>query len=234
MQQINYYLTTYHPYKPLLMYIKESGLSDRMYLQTAWNLINDSYYSDVCFQHPPHLIALAAIYMTGMSYGSPQSPSLSSGRSNMLQASNSNTPPSTSGTVDSRLKISLPFNISQKQPSSDEKIRKWFDQLNVHMKPIGQIVQQLVDTYQSLKTLEMDVAPILLRVRNWAKSGKWKPHVSNTNVISPSPMSPPNQTQPIPSPQTAIYNPHSSAPQVPLLPNISGRPLSYPTGFRKS
>ncbi|KAF8189735.1 cyclin-like protein [Pholiota molesta] len=33
-------------------------------LQTAWSIINDTYRSQLCLLHPPHLIAIAAIYLT--------------------------------------------------------------------------------------------------------------------------------------------------------------------------
>ncbi|TFK63986.1 cyclin-like protein [Pluteus cervinus] len=33
-------------------------------LQTAWFIINDTYRSDLCLLYPPHLIAIAAIYLT--------------------------------------------------------------------------------------------------------------------------------------------------------------------------
>ncbi|KIM42737.1 hypothetical protein M413DRAFT_444403 [Hebeloma cylindrosporum] len=33
-------------------------------LQTAWSIINDTYRSQLCLLYPPHLIAIAAIYLT--------------------------------------------------------------------------------------------------------------------------------------------------------------------------
>ncbi|GLB45934.1 putative cyclin family protein [Lyophyllum shimeji] len=33
-------------------------------LQTAWFIINDTYRSDLCLLHPPHIIAIAALYLT--------------------------------------------------------------------------------------------------------------------------------------------------------------------------
>ncbi|KAF4600437.1 cyclin family protein [Pleurotus pulmonarius] len=33
-------------------------------LQTAWFIINDTYRSDICLLYPPHVIAIAAIYLT--------------------------------------------------------------------------------------------------------------------------------------------------------------------------
>ncbi|KAJ7160731.1 cyclin-like protein [Mycena filopes] len=33
-------------------------------LQTAWFIVNDSYRSELCLLYPPHLIAVAAIYLT--------------------------------------------------------------------------------------------------------------------------------------------------------------------------
>ncbi|RDB20277.1 RNA polymerase II holoenzyme cyclin-like subunit [Hypsizygus marmoreus] len=33
-------------------------------LQTVWFIINDTYRSDLCLLHPPHIIAIAALYLT--------------------------------------------------------------------------------------------------------------------------------------------------------------------------
>lgn len=32
-------------------------------METAWNIVNDSYRTDICLLYPPYLIALAAIYL---------------------------------------------------------------------------------------------------------------------------------------------------------------------------
>ncbi|KAH8831113.1 cyclin-like protein [Flagelloscypha sp. PMI_526] len=38
-------------------------------LQGAWFIINDTYRSDLCLRHPPHLIAIAAIYLILILHG---------------------------------------------------------------------------------------------------------------------------------------------------------------------
>lgn len=35
-----------------------------MALQTAINFVNDSYRSTLCLQYPPHLIAIAMVYLS--------------------------------------------------------------------------------------------------------------------------------------------------------------------------
>ncbi|KAJ3513896.1 hypothetical protein NLJ89_g2692 [Agrocybe chaxingu] len=84
-------LVVFHPYRTLLSLCKETvshtssnpeekGIyemenKDEIYgdsrleltpaaLQTAWSIINDAYRSQLCLLHPPHLIAIAALYLT--------------------------------------------------------------------------------------------------------------------------------------------------------------------------
>ena len=42
-------------------YLSDSNLHDC--LETAWNIVNDSYRTDICLLYPPYLIALSAIYL---------------------------------------------------------------------------------------------------------------------------------------------------------------------------
>lgn len=96
------------------------------HMQTAWNIVNDSYYSDVCLQHPPHLVALAVIYIIGIT-----------------QSNVEVTPPSTPAVPNNPL---LPFVVpKQQQPEKlDVRIRKWFNNLNVHMKPVCNLVINII------------------------------------------------------------------------------------------
>ncbi len=85
-------LTIFHPYRTLMALCKKESAahdneeteagelgvgvdSDDLHfdeklemsesaLQMAWSIINDSYRSNLCLLYPPHLIAVAAIYLT--------------------------------------------------------------------------------------------------------------------------------------------------------------------------
>jgi len=58
LHYLNFDLIVFHPYRPLTQY-----LSDKNLLQTAWNIVNDSYRTDLSLKYAPYLIAIAAIDM---------------------------------------------------------------------------------------------------------------------------------------------------------------------------
>jgi cyclin C len=72
-------LILYHPYRPLTLYIqdvkdmkdtKEQTAKDKdEMLNTAWNILNDSYRTDIPLLYPPHLIAISAMHMACVSSG---------------------------------------------------------------------------------------------------------------------------------------------------------------------
>lgn len=113
MQQLQFYLTVFHPYKALRQFIEDANMSE--HIQVAWSIVTDSYYSDVCLQHAPHLIALAAIYIVGITESSDSAA----------------TPP----IVPQLSSVPAPFVVPLPE-KLDVRVRKWFDQLNVHMKPV--------------------------------------------------------------------------------------------------
>ncbi|KAI7693114.1 hypothetical protein SSS_08079 [Sarcoptes scabiei] len=55
-------LVLYHPYRPLLQFLQD-WTSKESILSTAWNVVNDSYRTDVCLLYPPHQIALACLHL---------------------------------------------------------------------------------------------------------------------------------------------------------------------------
>lgn len=57
-------LIIFHPYRPMLQYCTDGGLSDL--LATAWPIVNDSYRTDASLRYPPFLIAAASIYMAAV------------------------------------------------------------------------------------------------------------------------------------------------------------------------
>jgi len=59
MEVLGYDLIVFHPYRPVVQYLQELKLTDCM--QTAWELLNDSYRTDLCLLHPPYLIAIGVV-----------------------------------------------------------------------------------------------------------------------------------------------------------------------------
>jgi len=61
LEDLDCYLIIYHPYRPLKLLCSEPPLA--AYLQTSWGLVNDTYWTDASLLYPPHMIAIACIYM---------------------------------------------------------------------------------------------------------------------------------------------------------------------------
>jgi len=61
LHYLNFDLIVFHPYRPLTQYLADVKMQDL--LQTAWNIVNDSYRTDLSLRYAPYLIAIAAIYM---------------------------------------------------------------------------------------------------------------------------------------------------------------------------
>jgi cyclin C len=65
LDKLSFDLVMFHPYRYLLAYGKDAGLSDEC-ASTAWDIVNDSYITDVPLIYPPYLTALAAIYIASV------------------------------------------------------------------------------------------------------------------------------------------------------------------------
>ncbi|KAF0978730.1 hypothetical protein FDP41_002550 [Naegleria fowleri] len=104
MEQLSFNLTIFHPYNSLIMYVKDSEI-EKAHYQMAWNIVNDSYFSDVVLKYAPYLISLTSIYMTCI------------------------------------------------LTDNKEKARKWFDQLYVDMKVIGDIADEILTMYSLVKKM---------------------------------------------------------------------------------
>lgn len=62
MEMMDCCLILYHPYRPLVQFVHDWSNKDNI-LPTAWNVVNDSYRTDVCLLYPPHQIALACLHI---------------------------------------------------------------------------------------------------------------------------------------------------------------------------
>jgi len=61
-QELDFHMIVFHPYRTLVQLISHLNLHDC--LDVAWNIVNDSYRTDLALSHPPYIIALAAIYLS--------------------------------------------------------------------------------------------------------------------------------------------------------------------------
>ncbi|CAL9023188.1 unnamed protein product [Prunus brigantina] len=66
LEALNYYLVVYHPYRSLSQLLQDASLNDISMTQLTWGVVNDTYKMDLALVHPPHLIALACIYIASV------------------------------------------------------------------------------------------------------------------------------------------------------------------------
>ncbi|KAJ2877223.1 RNA polymerase II holoenzyme cyclin-like subunit [Coemansia aciculifera] len=63
LEEMKFYLVVYHPYQ-VLIDVSEQIKLPKASLQAAWSIINDSYQTDVSLVCPPHVIAVAAMFLS--------------------------------------------------------------------------------------------------------------------------------------------------------------------------
>ncbi|TNY17733.1 cyclin-like protein [Rhodotorula diobovata] len=80
LEELDFHLVVFHPYRALVQLCGRDGGAtaggeegkasrkgmlemDDTALQMAWFIINDTFRSSLCLVHPPHLIAVAAVYL---------------------------------------------------------------------------------------------------------------------------------------------------------------------------
>ncbi|KAK7681510.1 hypothetical protein QCA50_015242 [Cerrena zonata] len=112
-------------------------------VQLAWFIINDTYRSNICLLYPPHLIAIAALFLTVVLHSSTHaqlhnapSSSHSSNSHTQSQGPQKATPRRSSRPTNSTLK---------KHPQQD--IVAFLAGLNVNMSLIATIAQEIISLY---------------------------------------------------------------------------------------
>jgi cyclin C len=172
-------LTIFHPYRTLMTLCRKEGSSEddeteagelgvgiengpRYWgtgdgqlelqegaLQMAWFIINDTYRSELCLLYPPHLIAVAAIYLTlvlhvptratiqAQSQGEPEAPTPQPPRRSSRQASNA--------------------SIPSIQKKANQDMIDFFAGLNVSMPLIATIAQEIISLYALWDRYKEDV-----------------------------------------------------------------------------
>ncbi|KAF8991686.1 cyclin-like protein [Cyathus striatus] len=128
-------------------------------MQLAWFIINDTYRSDLCLLYPPHLIAIAAIYLTFVQYPPPMSSPSSSSQS-----------PPTSAVGTSKDKDKAPRRSSRHSSSNSSEVKKgakkpsndpitFLAELNVSLSLIATISQEIISLYTRWERYKEDGLP---------------------------------------------------------------------------
>ncbi|KAJ2367719.1 RNA polymerase II holoenzyme cyclin-like subunit [Coemansia sp. RSA 2607] len=63
LEEMKFYLVVYHPYQ-VLIDLNEHIKLPKPSLQAAWSIINDSYCTDMILVYPPHVIAVASLFLS--------------------------------------------------------------------------------------------------------------------------------------------------------------------------
>ncbi|KDR74307.1 hypothetical protein GALMADRAFT_227379 [Galerina marginata CBS 339.88] len=147
-------------------------------LQTAWSIINDTYRSQLCLLYPPHLIAIAAIYLTFILHppARPDSEHESAAESSPEQPAPSRQP----------RRSSRQANHTSTQAASPKKpqdVIAFLSELNVSLPLIATIAQEIISLYTLWDLYKEDVSP---------DAAKLARELTN----SPSPMKRPTSTRP--------------------------------------
>jgi len=61
MEELDYSLVVFHPYRPLSLFAKDARLPSEL-VESAWAVVNDMYFTNLPLAYAPHTLALGAIY----------------------------------------------------------------------------------------------------------------------------------------------------------------------------
>ncbi|PIL36570.1 hypothetical protein GSI_00259 [Ganoderma sinense ZZ0214-1] len=109
-------------------------------LQMAWFIINDTYRSELCLLYPPHLIAIAAIYLTLVFHAQTRTSIQQSASSSHSHSGSSH--PSHSGSPTRRSSRST--SHSQKKQHHQQDVIGFMAGLNVSMSLVATIAQEII------------------------------------------------------------------------------------------
>ncbi|KAI0329900.1 cyclin-like protein, partial [Cubamyces sp. BRFM 1775] len=118
-------------------------------IQTAWFIINDAYRSELCLLYPPHLIAIAAIYLTLV---------FNTNTRAALQASTSAAAAQHSQSDPARRSSRSSSSSSKKQTQPPDLIG-WMAGLNVSMSLVATIAQEMIALYALWDRYHEDAGP---------------------------------------------------------------------------
>ncbi|KAF8803752.1 hypothetical protein BYT27DRAFT_7195093 [Phlegmacium glaucopus] len=128
-------------------------------LQTSWSIVNDTYRSQLCLLHPPHLIAIAAIYLTFILHPPARpEPSQPSDQGSLAENSPDHSNPVKQPRRSSRQAnhASLAAPVSPKKPQDPIA---FLSELNVSLPLIATIAQEIISLYTLWDQYKEDVSP---------------------------------------------------------------------------
>ncbi|KAF9362392.1 hypothetical protein BGX34_006262 [Mortierella sp. NVP85] len=172
LEELEFYLIVYHPYRDLTLIAKDLRLEESN-LQTAWFVINDSYRTDVCLLYAPHMIALAALYIICVVHAERYTDNSNNGTNvsgNTLGDDNSAGNMITSHTHSNmHLHSQLNSMATKKTPSTEghginnRNMIQWFADLNVDIEEIIEITQEMLSLYTIWKDYNEEQVPSMVQ-----------------------------------------------------------------------
>ncbi|KAK2460057.1 hypothetical protein APHAL10511_007934 [Amanita phalloides] len=134
--------------------------------QHAWFIINDTYRSNLCLIYPPHLIAIAALYLTVVFHPSSRNeitPHLPSSRASAITTTTTTTTPSSTSPTppnrrSNRLTHSTSPPTSSKNTTPPDTILTFLASMNVSLPLIATIMQEIISLWSLWDRYKEDAA----------------------------------------------------------------------------
>ncbi|KAJ7196993.1 cyclin-like protein [Mycena pura] len=120
-------------------------------LQTAWFIVNDTYRSELCLLYPPHLIAIAAIYLTCIFHPATHETVAA------VLASSGAAAAGAGGPADPPPRRSSRQAAERKKPAQDPLA--FLAELNVSLPLVATIAQEIIAMYTLWERYREDGAP---------------------------------------------------------------------------
>lgn len=131
ISEMNSYLIVHHPYRTLQDLGPQLQLTPEETSQ-SWNVINDSYLTDLPLLHPPHIIALTAIFLSVAL------------KSSLLQTSSTATAAVAAATVTAG--GNLPASTGHQ--SRTIMFIEWYAESGIDMEAIIDCTQEIISLYE--------------------------------------------------------------------------------------
>ncbi|KAG6864168.1 hypothetical protein C0991_011887 [Blastosporella zonata] len=126
-------------------------------LQTAWFIINDTYRSDLCLLHPPHIIAIAALYLTFTIHSPSSKSTIPQSVSSADLSSLGHVPISTPQPRRSSRQHPPPEEVKAETKPQDPI--EFFAELNVSLSLIATVAQEIISLYTLWERYKESGAP---------------------------------------------------------------------------
>ncbi|ORY91797.1 cyclin-like protein [Leucosporidium creatinivorum] len=177
IEELDFHLVIFHPYRSLVQLCGRDGgptaggevgkatrsamlEMDDTALQMAWFVINDTFRSSLCLIHPPHLIAIAAIYLAfslhpppSANITAPPPATTGSGPSSRTRRQSID-----SGVPSSSTPAAPPARTGPPPPGGQTDPITFLSTLNVDYTLVLEIVQEVISLYELWNALESSAA----------------------------------------------------------------------------